>query len=171
MFLPYVLTMNECFLVGVVGTPGLIIIMTTNHPEQLEPALIRPGRIDKKIMLGHMVPVTCTREHMIDKMIQLYVFHDATPADLRRRIAIARSLTPGGYWSRRRPRMILSKGFAAPARNLSPVRPWKPAGCTWRKFPLTTAAARTFHTAFHSVGSASLRVFKTVMFELVYVCA
>jgi chaperone BCS1 len=39
---------------GVVDTPGRILIMTTNHPEMLDPALIRPGRIDKKIMLGYM---------------------------------------------------------------------------------------------------------------------
>jgi hypothetical protein len=39
---------------GVVDTPGRIVIMTTNHPEMLDPALIRPGRIDKKLLLGYM---------------------------------------------------------------------------------------------------------------------
>jgi chaperone BCS1 len=34
---------------GVVDTPGWIVVMTTNHPELLDPALIRPGRIDKKL--------------------------------------------------------------------------------------------------------------------------
>lgn len=42
---------------GVVDTPDRILIMTTNHPEQLDPALIRPGRIDKKILLGYMSPL------------------------------------------------------------------------------------------------------------------
>jgi len=41
---------------GIVDTPGRIVIMTTNHPEMLDPALIRPGRIDKKILLGYMAP-------------------------------------------------------------------------------------------------------------------
>ena len=27
-------------------------VMTTNHPEKLDPALIRPGRINKRIHLG-----------------------------------------------------------------------------------------------------------------------
>lgn len=39
---------------GVVDTPGRILIMTSNHPKKLDPALIRPGRIDKKLMLGYM---------------------------------------------------------------------------------------------------------------------
>ena len=39
---------------GVVDTPGRILVMTTNHPEMLDPAIIRPGRIDKRIMLGYM---------------------------------------------------------------------------------------------------------------------
>jgi hypothetical protein len=34
---------------GVVDTPNRIVIMTTNHPEKLDPALIRPGRINKKV--------------------------------------------------------------------------------------------------------------------------
>merc|ERR1712232_524690 len=39
---------------GVVDSPERIVIMTSNHPDQLDPALIRPGRIDKKLMLGFM---------------------------------------------------------------------------------------------------------------------
>lgn len=51
---------------GVVDTPGRIVIMTTNHPELLDPALIRPGRIDKKLMLGYM------QTDGIISMIELY---------------------------------------------------------------------------------------------------
>jgi mitochondrial chaperone BCS1 len=49
---------------GVVDTPGRILIMTTNHPEALDPALVRPGRIDKRILLGFMRPddVVCMLE-------------------------------------------------------------------------------------------------------------
>ncbi|KAG2510802.1 hypothetical protein JM16_008414 [Phytophthora kernoviae] len=39
---------------GVVDCPGRIVIMTTNHPEKLDPALVRPGRVNKKLLLGHM---------------------------------------------------------------------------------------------------------------------
>ena len=39
---------------GVVDTPERIVVMTTNHPEVLDPALIRPGRIDQKLLLGYM---------------------------------------------------------------------------------------------------------------------
>ncbi|KAJ1461992.1 P-loop containing nucleoside triphosphate hydrolase protein [Pelagophyceae sp. CCMP2097] len=37
---------------GVVDSPERIVIVTTNHPEKLDPALVRPGRIDLKLELG-----------------------------------------------------------------------------------------------------------------------
>eukprot|EP00437_Effrenium_voratum_P023664 CAMPEP_0181412176 /NCGR_PEP_ID=MMETSP1110-20121109/8285_1 /TAXON_ID=174948 /ORGANISM="Symbiodinium sp., Strain CCMP421" /LENGTH=649 /DNA_ID=CAMNT_0023534877 /DNA_START=37 /DNA_END=1983 /DNA_ORIENTATION=- len=40
---------------GVVDTPGRLLVMTSNHPEKLDPALIRPGRIDKMFHLTYMV--------------------------------------------------------------------------------------------------------------------
>ena len=39
---------------GVVDTPERILIMTSNHPEKLDPALVRPGRIDKTIHLSYL---------------------------------------------------------------------------------------------------------------------
>ncbi|KAI8477177.1 MAG: hypothetical protein J3K34DRAFT_515857 [Monoraphidium minutum] len=39
---------------GVVDTPGRIVVFTSNHPERLDPALVRPGRINRKIYMGHM---------------------------------------------------------------------------------------------------------------------
>lgn len=36
---------------GVVDTPGRIMVMSTQHPERLDPALVRPGRISVKIRM------------------------------------------------------------------------------------------------------------------------
>jgi chaperone BCS1 len=41
---------------GVSSRDGRVLFMTTNHPERLDPALIRPGRVDRKIELGHATP-------------------------------------------------------------------------------------------------------------------
>jgi chaperone BCS1 len=38
---------------GVLFKEGIVTIMTTNHPQQLDPALIRDGRIDRKIFIGN----------------------------------------------------------------------------------------------------------------------
>jgi mitochondrial chaperone BCS1 len=38
---------------GVVASEERIIFMTTNHPEMLDPALIRPGRVDVNEYFGH----------------------------------------------------------------------------------------------------------------------
>ena len=39
---------------GVVDSPGRLVICTTNHPELLDPALIRPGRINRCVLLDHL---------------------------------------------------------------------------------------------------------------------
>jgi chaperone BCS1 len=38
---------------GVVSLNGLFVIMTSNHIENLDPALIRPGRIDRQILISN----------------------------------------------------------------------------------------------------------------------
>jgi mitochondrial chaperone BCS1 len=41
---------------GVSSREGRVLFLTTNHPERLDPALIRPGRVDRKIELGYATP-------------------------------------------------------------------------------------------------------------------
>lgn len=38
---------------GILETPGRILIITSNHPETLDPAFIRPGRIDVNVEVGY----------------------------------------------------------------------------------------------------------------------
>ena len=38
---------------GILETPGRILIMTTNYPDKLDKALIRPGRIDINLEVGY----------------------------------------------------------------------------------------------------------------------
>jgi hypothetical protein len=41
---------------GLGAAEGQIVIMTTNHPERLDPALIRAGRVDLKVEMPHASP-------------------------------------------------------------------------------------------------------------------
>jgi hypothetical protein len=49
------------FLDGIVEYSGRIIIMTSNHPETLDEALLRPGRIDLNLQLNEMDKVDVNR--------------------------------------------------------------------------------------------------------------
>jgi mitochondrial chaperone BCS1 len=49
---------------GIVDCPGRIVIMTTNHPEKLDPALVRPGRIHLNLRMGPLGPPDMRR--MVD---------------------------------------------------------------------------------------------------------
>jgi SpoVK/Ycf46/Vps4 family AAA+-type ATPase len=51
---------------GVLETPGRILILSTNYPERLDRALVRPGRIDMKIHLER-----CSRQ-MVRDILQHY---------------------------------------------------------------------------------------------------
>jgi hypothetical protein len=52
---------------GVLETPGRIIIMTTNYPEHLDKALIRPGRVDMSICFKR-----CTAETLRKMFLHFY---------------------------------------------------------------------------------------------------
>ncbi|AUF82699.1 AAA family ATPase [Tetraselmis virus 1] len=41
---------------GVLDSPRRIVIMTSNHPDRLDPALIRPGRVNMKIHMSYIKP-------------------------------------------------------------------------------------------------------------------
>mmetsp|Transcript_6050 Transcript_6050/g.10458 ORF Transcript_6050/g.10458 Transcript_6050/m.10458 type:complete len:680 (+) Transcript_6050:54-2093(+) len=59
---------------GVVDSPGRILVMTTNHPEKLDSALIRPGRIDKKFLLSYMAGAQSVM--MVEHYFQMQLSQD-----------------------------------------------------------------------------------------------
>ncbi|KXT03474.1 hypothetical protein AC578_1562 [Pseudocercospora eumusae] len=72
---------------GVASAEGRVLIMTTNHPENLDAALIRPGRVDRKVafqlatkeqigeLFTRMYDRTCT-DHLQDLAVK---FSDRVP--------------------------------------------------------------------------------------------
>jgi len=73
---------------GIIEQPGRILIMSTNYPEKLDPALLRAGRIDMKIEF-----TTCTRKMIEDiaktaeivfnsEQITEFLKRNITPAEL-----------------------------------------------------------------------------------------
>jgi mitochondrial chaperone BCS1 len=78
---------------GVVDCPGRIVILTTNHPEKLDPALIRPGRVNKQLLLDYM-----GRDEM-QEMVEYYCLAKMTDRQSERLASIvecpgAKRLTP-----------------------------------------------------------------------------
>ncbi|KAE8374937.1 P-loop containing nucleoside triphosphate hydrolase protein [Aspergillus bertholletiae] len=68
---------------GVAAQENRILIMTTNHPERLDPALLRPGRVDMKINMG---PIHRREVQQIFLMVYLQptdtLFMEITPLSI-----------------------------------------------------------------------------------------
>jgi DNA polymerase III delta prime subunit len=58
---------------GILETPGRILVLTTNHPEKLDSALVRPGRIDLNIHFDR-----CSRETIVELVLKFYENIDET---------------------------------------------------------------------------------------------
>jgi ATP-dependent 26S proteasome regulatory subunit len=78
--IPDELTLGEILgvLDGTIEVPGRMIIMTTNHPEVLDRALVRPGRVDLKVHFGK-----ASRE-LIAEMFKGYRDHELDPEALEK---------------------------------------------------------------------------------------
>lgn len=72
---------------GVIDTPQRIIIFTTNHIEHLDPALLRPGRIDLQIELSYLKP------DIAEEMIKYY-FSDFENNDFLRKLFSEHQISP-----------------------------------------------------------------------------
>lgn len=58
---------------GLIAPDGLVVIATTNHPERLDPALIRPGRFDIRCHLGPLGwPQFVGMAHLFDQDLSQY---------------------------------------------------------------------------------------------------
>lgn len=83
---------------GVASTEARIVFMTTNYPERLDPALIRPGRVDFKEYVGY-----CSRFQLEQMFKRFYGNGDASQQDT-------------GYHRRFADRVIATKKNVSPAQ-------------------------------------------------------
>ncbi|RDI84475.1 hypothetical protein Vi05172_g5528 [Venturia inaequalis] len=60
---------------GVASQEGRVLVMTTNHPEKLDPALLRPGRVDMQIAF------TLATKHQIREIFSKMYHSSDQPAD------------------------------------------------------------------------------------------
>jgi chaperone BCS1 len=66
---------------GVASAEGRVLIMTTNHPEKLDAALVRPGRIDRKVEFRR-----ARTEQIAELFLRMYAAGDQVP-DIEPRFA------------------------------------------------------------------------------------
>jgi mitochondrial chaperone BCS1 len=77
---------------GVAAQEGRLVVLTTNHREKLDPALIRPGRIDKQIELSNATAVQAkalflrffpSSEVIAEQLVQAYGDKRLSPASIQ----------------------------------------------------------------------------------------
>lgn len=78
---------------GVGSQEGRVVILTTNKPERLDSALIRPGRVDFKVYLGNISRASAAQ--MFLRMFAPDLLGQDTKREHRRTLSSARSLENG----------------------------------------------------------------------------
>jgi ATP-dependent 26S proteasome regulatory subunit len=70
---------------GILETPGRILILTTNNPEKIDSALIRPGRIDINLRLGYCSSemVKAIYYNFYHRKLNLEIDVSITPAEVQ----------------------------------------------------------------------------------------
>lgn len=80
---------------GMYSPEDTLIFLTTNHPEKLDDALIRPGRVDRKEYFGYMnktmiedmfwrfFPYTYKNEEIMKKFVEAYENKDVTASEVQ----------------------------------------------------------------------------------------
>jgi chaperone BCS1 len=79
---------------GVSSREGRVLFLTTNHPERLDRALVRPGRVDRKIELGR-----ATRDQARRLFLWFYRDSGLGHTDLRRKADRFAAQVPAGKLS------------------------------------------------------------------------
>ncbi|USW51424.1 Putative AAA+ ATPase domain, ATPase, AAA-type, core [Septoria linicola] len=59
---------------GVASAEGRVLIMTTNHPEKLDAALVRPGRVDRKVAFQ-----LAMKDQISELFVRMYAASDQVP--------------------------------------------------------------------------------------------
>lgn len=85
---------------GLESADGRIIIATTNNPDKINPALMRPGRFDLKVCLS-----LCTSSMAVDILVNFY------KGDEKMRKRITGAQIPGGQYS---PLQLINMAIQAP---------------------------------------------------------
>lgn len=77
---------------GVASQEGRLLIMTTNHPEKLDPALIRPGRVDHQVYFGN-----ANHSHMRQIFVRMFTrdpLPDGEQPDAQHQAAVLADVDP-----------------------------------------------------------------------------
>lgn len=113
------------FLDGTMEMAGRMLVLTTNYPERLDPALVRPGRIDVELNFGR-----CSSNTLVQMYEHLCGSHSAsvqgkTTNDNFWLADFDKSMLPEDSWTPAEVVKILVKNIRSPINGLTELKAGK----------------------------------------------